>query len=953
MNRFFKALILFVLFGFFMPFSAVASNEEAMVRIVKVGFFKFSGYHEINEKSEKSGYGYDFLTLMKRYSNVNYEYVGYDKSWKDMQQMLLDGEIDMVTSAHKTPQREELFDYSMPIGRNSIKINIRNDDERFKSDQFETYDGMVLGLLKGNSINDKVKEFAKANGFTYKAKYYDSDCALKQALAAGEIDAAATSSLRRSMNEKTISEFDTQYFYAIVKKGNKDLLSIINYAINQMDNSEGDWKNALAYDHFVKAGNHQLVFTKEEQRFIRMHKSEANKILVATDDNWAPFSELKNGEFTGIVPDYFARVMKMTGMKYEYVKLDHNVCDAQKAGLKEGMADIYLSYTGSLQEAETSGYLTSSPVMPLGAAFLRARNRSEIKKIGISRTVPYLNTKLPLTEKQTVVEYDDSEDAVEAVKSGDIDAAYLYAYDAVRIENKDRSGSLLYELIPGVSVNLYAVMPDMNEHILLSIISKCINQIDKSELEMIVSNNLSIDVGDFTIDDWIVYHPMHVLAAILFFTILILLVIGRSRHQRSKIKFEMESRKQERFHREQIEMALKVAEHANQSKTVFLNSMSHDIRTPMNGIIGMTAIAKTHLDDPEKVKDCLTKITGASKHLLSLINDILDISRIESGTVSLAEEKFNLLQLMDNMVNMCAGQAEEKHQELKLILNTINHKNVIGDPSKLQQIFLNVVGNAIKYTPEGGCIKIEILEKEKDSASIADFEFICNDNGRGMHPEFVERIFEPFARADDVVKNGVQGTGLGMVISRNLSRMMGGDVKVESEYGKGSSFTVSFSLKVQQGAQDQEEKVFNPNDKPLSEQLGSFEGKRLLLVEDNELNREIALEIIGMSGAEIDIAENGQIAVEKFMNTTPGYYDMIFMDIQMPVMDGFVASKTIRTSGKIDALEVPIVAMSANAFVEDKNAARKAGMNDHVAKPVDLGELMRVMNKYLKKEMAA
>lgn len=522
--------------------------------------------------------------------------------------------------------------------------------------------------------------------------------------------------------------------------------------------------------------------------------------------------------------------------------------------------------------------------------------------------------------------------------------------------------------------------------------------------------------------------------------------------------------------------AYDAAKRANSAKSDFLSRMSHDIRTPINAIIGMTAIAGTHLDDRDRVTDCLSKITVSSGHLLSLINEVLDMSKIESGKVDLNEEEFNLSDLVDALISMIRPQANAKNQTLKVIIRDVVHEKVIGDKLRIQQSFLNLAGNAVKYTPAGGRINIYISEKTRKNERAGRYEFIFEDNGIGMTPEFVKHIFEPFSRATDSRVSKISGTGLGLAITDNLVRMMNGDIKVESELGKGSRFTVNISLKLQETdnisgdafadlpvlvADDDEstcenacrmlnemgmkgewvtdgrsavEKVMvrhnNGEDyfavildwkmpemdgvqvtKEIRRQIGpdvpiiiisaydwsdielearaagadafvskplfksrltrvfhemisgeekstaesdidnlknaDFSGKRVLLAEDNELNTEIAVELLEMTGLAVECAENGQKAVDKFAASEQGYYDLVFMDIQMPIMNGTEAARAIRALDRRDARGVPIVAMTANAFNDDVQASMNAGMNEHISKPLDLKVLVRTLKKWL------
>ena len=531
----------------------------------------------------------------------------------------------------------------------------------------------------------------------------------------------------------------------------------------------------------------------------------------------------------------------------------------------------------------------------------------------------------------------------------------------------------------------------------------------------------------------------------------------------------------------QIQSALQdaydAAEAASHAKSDFLQTMSHDIRTPMNGIIGMTAIAAAHIDDRERVQDSLQKITVASKHLLSLINEVLDMSKIESGKVILTEEDFNLSELVDNMVAMVRPQVQAHGHHLIINIQDVKHEKVIGDSLRVQQVFMNMMGNAIKYTPDGGKLRLGIREIPCQQFKTGCYEFTFADNGIGMSEDYIAHIFEPFTRAEDGRVSKIQGTGLGMPIAKNIVNMMGGDIKVESKLGVGSTFIVTIYLKLQDQAEVDYEKFINlpvlvadddelcmesavdmleelgmkadgvlsgqeavdyvirhhaeNNDyhavildwkipgmdgvetarairkevggdipiivlsaydwteieaearaagvnafvsKPLfksrlvrlfNEVLGigqekgesynplqslaemDLEGYRCLLVEDNELNAEIAMELLSETGLEVDHAFDGTEAVDIVKEAEDGAYDLILMDIQMPKMNGYDATRAIRAMNRDYCKKIPIIAMTANAFAEDVQAAKTAGMNEHIAKPIDLNALARIISKYV------
>ena len=521
--------------------------------------------------------------------------------------------------------------------------------------------------------------------------------------------------------------------------------------------------------------------------------------------------------------------------------------------------------------------------------------------------------------------------------------------------------------------------------------------------------------------------------------------------------------------------AYRAAENASRAKTEFLSNMSHDIRTPMNAIVGLTAIAGANIESQDRVVECLGKITKSSRHLLGLINEVLDMARIESGRISLAEEDFRLPELVDNLLTLTKPAIDEHHHQLEVHVEHIEHEAVCGDSLRIQQVFVNLMSNAVKYTPDGGNITLTIKEKPNGFSELGCYEFSIEDNGIGMTPEFQKIMFEPFSRADDHRTTKVQGTGLGMAIARNIVNLMNGDIQVESAPNKGTKITVTVYLKLQENEKEQEKELLDlpvlvvDDDKTccestvailqeigiagewvltgkeavercavrhktgrdyfavildwkmpemdgiatarkIREQVGedvtiiiltsfdfseieeearavgvnaimakplfrsrltatlrqftsgkkeknarnyledfakeNYAGKRILLVEDNELNREIATEIIGMTGVTIDSAENGKIAVEKVMEAPEKWYDLIFMDIQMPIMNGYEATAAIRALAGSRG-KVPIIAMTANAFAEDVQLAKNTGMNEHIAKPLDLNKLNDVLKQWL------
>nr|WP_243003376.1 ATP-binding protein [Enterocloster citroniae] len=456
-------------------------------------------------------------------------------------------------------------------------------------------------------------------------------------------------------------------------------------------------------------------------------------------------------------------------------------------------------------------------------------------------------------------------------------------------------------------------------------------------------------------------------------------VILAFRNISSEKQKELEHREEERKAKQALEEAYAAANRANQAKSEFLSKMSHDIRTPMNAILGMAAVAEGYLEDKAKVADCLSKIRMSGDHLLGLINAVLDMSKIESGSVCLTESVFSLNGMMREIGLMIRPDTEQKEQHLEVYVGDLSHDAVYGDLVRVKEVLLNLLSNAVKYTPKKGCIRAALEEKPSGKDHVGCYEFTVEDNGIGMSPAFQEKMFTPFERAADARVRGIQGTGLGLAITRNLVQMMNGTIQVESRLDEGTRFVVTVFMKLA-GEKPEEDgqapgKAKDKAGEPAGEKAGAqtagekagrchntgnpsgtaaFEpGARILLAEDNDLNREIVQELLMLQGLETACAVNGREAVDLFAGNPPGTYALILMDIQMPVMNGYEASRAIRTMGergeRPDGAEIPIIALTANAFADDVYRAKQAGMNEHIAKPLEIDRLLEVMHRWMDK----
>lgn len=906
--------------------TAYADSEENPGReTIRVGFFATDGLHMMDDDGEKTGYGYDLLRYMSRYLDVKYEYVGYDKSWAEMLCMLDDGEIDMVAFANKTEERKEKYDFSRPIGVFGTALFVREDNRAVIPGDYNTYEGLRIALVEDNAQNNSLAAFAEAMHFHYQPVYYKSIRDGAIALQKGEVDAIMKSSLSRGIHEKQVELFAEDPYYIIVKKGNTRLLSEINYALDQLNHVEGDWKARLYRRYYGSKASSLLQFSDEEKMLLQSYAANGVFLQVLCDPARYPYSYAENGEMKGIVPDYFRRVAASISLPYQFV-----ICRSREEWLayrNRGDCDIILDGRLDAENVlEKKDWVSTKPYMTLRVAQVVRRDFDgdiqTVATVNQGRSDPIEDY---YSENVRKVMYPTRESAMQAVADGKADAAYVFYYMAQEYVNRDQSGLLSYTLMEEPSFPCRMVVTQHANHALAGILTKAIQDMPANLIEQIASKYTSYKMEDMTFLMMARLHPtIAILLVLLMLLLIALLAMAVIRLRRMK---RVEEEK---------------AKAANRAKSAFLSSISHDIRTPMNAIIGFTRIALEKKPELSIRKD-LEKIDISSQHLLTLLNDVLDISRIESGKVKFQPKAVDLTSLMKGVLEIARGLITDRVLTLSENISSLPQPFVMADEVRLREVLVNLISNAIKYTKDGGRISLMCDMKELDETHV-EVTYEISDTGIGMSEDFVEHIFERFTQENaGAARTEYKGAGLGMAITKNYVELMGGTIQVRSQKGVGSTFTVTLPMEIADAPLPRAEKA--DQDASMSADLT---GVRILLAEDNDLNAEIATVQLESLGVDVTRAVNGKDAVLLFKNCPKGTFDVILMDIMMPEMNGYEATRAIRALAGEDARTIPILAMTANAFDEDIEKSKAAGMNGHLSKPIEIHVVADMIAKNLR-----
>ena len=933
--------LLFAAVCFCPPALAAGTSSAAEQQVVHVGFFRFEGYHEMDTAGEKSGYGYDFLQMIAGYANFKYIYVGYQKTWNDMLDMLDSGEIDMLTYAVKTPEYAERFDFSEhSIGTSFALLTTSTSNTVFAANDYSPFDGMRVGFIRGANRKAAFDEYAKGKGFSYTPVYYEDIAGMQAALAAGdEIDAMVSDELRVLSNEVVLDKFDRQDIYVMVKKGNTELLHTIDEAIRKLNMADPGWNVDLKKKYFLSDYSASFSITPPETTYIEGLSASGTKLKVLFNPARYPFSYDQDGEAAGVLVDTFRSIAAEYKLPYEFVRTDST---EEYYRLREAdEADIVLDFVESTDEAEVLGYRLTSPYADADCSVITSNSFTGVPDTAavIEGSAIFREIAKESNPRMKVFDYAAFGDCVEAVKSGAVDCTYTYSVTAQIYVIEDQTNSIKATQLNGRSFQFRMAVNSDADMTLYGLLNKAAHSRDSADTNELLNAYVLEAKRDYSLWNYFADHPIVLMAAI---SAVMLMLVGFILFQRKNSRRLKASNDALEASRGAIENALEEANNANAAKTRFLSQMSHDIRTPLNGIIGMTSIAAGNVEDPGCVSDALDKIRHSSDHLLTLINDILDLNRIESGKMTIAHEPTDIRATIDQCTEVLRGSVISR--DLKIITDTerIEYPFVLTDALHIRQILINIISNAVKFTPDGGSITFRAEGRRDEAGDTLLCRFEVADTGIGMSEEFQKHIFEAFVQEDAYnARTQFKGSGLGMSIVKQLVDMLGGSVAIHSALHAGTAIVVELPLAINQNAAEK------PEASSGEERRYSFAGVHVLLAEDNEINMEIAKSLLESSGIRVDTAEDGQKAVDAFAASAAGDYFCILMDVMMPNMNGYEATRAIRAMERPDAKTIPIIAMTANAFAEDVQAALDNGMNAHIAKPINVRIVMETLEKFI------
>ena len=927
-------LSLLLLLSAVLPVKAAA--ETAPAKVVRVGSFEDT-FNYCNEKGARKGYGYELLETLSGYTGWQFEYVTCD--WSDCFEKLENGEIDIMGGISYTEDRaEEMLFSDEPMGEEKYYLYADLSCADISASDFKTLDGKKIGVVMGTEPEVMLTEWEEKHGIKTEHVNISNNEDVKQKLANHEIDCFVSleESYWAELGISTITRVGKSSIYYVLNKDRSDLKEELDNAMHALDEEAPFYTADLCKKYFSLG--YKPILTGEEKAWLKEHG--AIRMVFLTSDSGVSTYDPATGEITGTIIDYIQFAADCLGnQELEFQLVGYDDKETELNALKSGEIDMIFHFDQSPNLAEE--YRVARTNTTWTANMMVVTNQQLFTENKVNRVAVPQN-KISLTRyiafyypQWEIVDCDTQEDAIKLVKDGQADCFII----GVGSEAKYSKNHGFYSVpLPNPANSCFAVKSGNRS--LLSILNKTLKAMPAnmltSSLAMHKSSARKVTLSDFIKDNFF----MVLLVSSIVVAVVLLMILKLLQKAR---KAEAAARKAANDTQElnaKLQVAVEKAESANRAKSTFLFNMSHDIRTPMNAIIGYADLASRHLDDPAKLEKYMENIQVCGQNLLVLLSNVLDLARIENDKTEIEYSVSDIEKDFRNCIAMFQNQADSKGQTL-MVTTQLLYPYVYADIPHLTEVCTNLVSNAVKYTGAGGTIRCDITQKPGEKESWCNMVITVADNGIGMSQEFQKHIFEPFERERTSTVSKVEGSGIGMGIVKKLVGLMSGTVEVESKIGVGSTFTVTIPSRIASQEKIQAKRETTPSDEK------SLCGVKILLTEDNDLNAEIATELLREEGCTVDRAKDGVECVDMLEKAANGTYRLILMDIQMPVMNGYDAAKKIRRMDDPQKADIPIIAMTANAFSEDKQAALDAGMNDHLSKPINMSILVPTIQKYL------
>ena len=927
-------LSLLLLLSAVLPVKAAA--ETASAKVVRVGSFEDT-FNYVNEKGARKGYGYELLQTLSGYTGWQFEYVTCD--WSDCFEKLENGEIDIMGAISYTEDRaEEMLFSDEPMGEEKYYLYADLSRADISASDYKTLNGKKVGVLMGTEPEVMLTEWEEKYGLKTEHVNVSNNEDAKQKLANHEIDCFVSleESFWAERGISTITRVGESGIYYAINKNRPDIKEELDDAMRALDEAVPFYTADLYKRYFSM--DYTPILTGEEKAWLRKHGAIRMGFL-ASDSGVSTFDPA-TGEFTGVITDYIQFAADCLGnQELEFQLVGYDSKEAELDALKSGEIDMIFHCDQNPNLAEEYHFACTNTTWTSNLMAVTNKqhfNENNVNRIAVPQNKLSLKKYLAFYYPQwEIVDCDTQEDAAKLVKDGQADCFVT----GISSENKYSKKYSFYS-VPLVNPVRSCFAVNSGNRSLLSILNKTIKAMPVNmlagALAMYKSSARKVTLSDFIKDNFF----MALLVSSIAVAAILLTILKLLRKAR---KAEAAARKAASDTQElnaKLQVAVENAESANHAKSTFLFNMSHDIRTPMNAIIGYADLASRHLDDPAKLKNYMENIQVCGQNLLMLLNNVLDLARIENDKTEMEYSVSDIEKDFRNCVAMFRNQADSKGQTL-MVTTQLQYPYIYADIPHLTEICTNLVSNAVKYTGAGGTIRCDVTQKPGEKEGWCDTVITVADNGIGMSQEFQKHIFEPFERERTSTVSKVEGSGIGMGIVKKLVGLMGGTVEVESRIGVGSTFTVTIPCRIASEDETQAKRETNPSDQKC------LCGTRILLTEDNDLNAEIAVELLQEEGCTVDRAKDGVECVDMLEKAANGTYQLILMDIQMPVMNGYDAARKIRGLDDPQKANIPIIAMTANAFTEDRQVALDAGMNDHIAKPINMNVLVPTLRKYL------